>query len=65
MLILWSMLGLCTYDSSLDVPGFIEGATFQTFTHAAARGAELHEKMAAACLTTPIQIVLLLFDKSR
>ena len=47
------------------MPGFIEGATFQMFTHAAARGAELHEKMAAVCLTIPIQIVLLLFDKLR
>ena len=51
VLILLSMTGLCTYVLSLDVPILsIEGATFQVFTDAAARGAELHDKMAAACL---------------
>ena len=44
---------------------FIEGATFQTFTHAAARGAELHEKMVAACLVLLIQAGLFLLNKLR
>ena len=60
MLILLTYSGLCTYDSSLEVPGLKEGATVQMLTHAAARGAELHDKMAAVCFGIVPQVFQLL-----